>query len=291
MFCGVRATTQAPGTPGCNSHYPYSYGLPSSDFSFSLERLVSLSHARPPATGPAVDPLPGRPGPSRARKIWVFVFVLVVGFAMFAAPAIFFQMGNAGGYAGANLALLGVIQLVLVGAVVLTGVRMLGMRAADIGLTFGHWRRDALLGLAVAAAWAALQFVWLFPATGGASRADIAVILGQIDGSWSNVLWYLPLGILGGGVAEELYNRGFVITVLRDILGNTTTATCIAGAFSILFFAAGHLPQGRVGWIDILIPSTAYVVLFLYTKRLIAPMVAHAVWNTVAYAGIYLMYG
>jgi membrane protease YdiL (CAAX protease family) len=235
--------------------------------------------------------MPGHATPSRARKIWVFVFVLVAGFAMFAIPAIFFQMGNAGGYQGANLAFLGVIQLVLVGAVVGAGLRMLGMRVADIGLTFRYWSRDALLGVGVAAAWAVLQYAWVFPATGGAARADIAGILDLIDGSWHNVLWYLPLGILGGGVAEELYNRGFVITVLSDILGNTAATSYIAGAFSVLFFAAGHLPQGWVDWVDILIPSTAYVVLFLYTRRLIAPMVAHAVWNTLAFTGIHLIYG
>lgn len=106
-----------------------------------------------------------------------------------------------------------------------------------------------------------------------------------------NVLWYLPLGVLGGGVAEEVYNRGFIITVLEDILGNTRAATTVAAVFSILFFAAGHLPTGRVAWIDILIPSAAYVVLFLYTRQLIAPIVAHSLWNSFAVAGIHLLYG
>ena len=240
------------------------------------------SGAAPPAPGPRT---------SRARRVSVFVLVLVVGFAMFAAPAIFFQMGGAGGYEGANLAILGVVQLVLVGAVVLGGLRLLRMRAADIGLVTTGWRRDALLGLAVAAAWTALQFGWLFPATGGSGRDDIASILAMIDGSWANVFWYLPLGILGGGVAEEVYNRGFVITVLRDILGNTTAGTVVAAVFSAVFFVMGHLPDGWLDWMDLMIPSAAYVGLFLYTRRLIAPMVAHAAWNTAAVVGIHLLYG
>lgn len=245
------------------------------------------------SAGRPSDSAQRRPGPrvTRARRIWVFVLVLVVGFVMFAAPAIFFQMGGAGGYEGANLAILGVVQLALVGAVVLGGLRMLRMRPADIGLVTTGWRRDALLGLAVAAAWTALQFGWLFPATGGSGRDDIASILAMIDGSWANLFWYLPLGILGGGVAEEVYGRGFVITVLRDILGHTTAGTVVAAVYSAVFFAAGHLPQGWLAWTDILIPSAAYVGLFLYTRRLIAPMVAHAAWNTAAVVGIHLMYG
>lgn len=86
---------------------------------------------------------------------------------MFAGPVIFFQMGGAGGYRGANLAILGIVQLVLVGGVVLLGLRMLKMKVADIGLTFREWRRDVMLGAAVAVAWAVLQYVWLIPATGG----------------------------------------------------------------------------------------------------------------------------
>lgn len=228
---------------------------------------------------------------STARRVWVFLLVLVVGFAMFAAPAIFFQMGGAGGYAGSNLALLGIVQLVLVGAVVHAGLRLLRMRPAAIGMTTVGWRRDALLGIGVALAWAALQFGMLFPATGGATRGDIASILEMVDGSWANVLWYLPLGIVGGGIAEEIYGRGFVITVLRDILGGTTAATAIAAVFSAVFFALGHLPGSLLAWMDILIPSAAYVALFLYTGRLIAPIVAHALWNTIAVIGIHLVYG
>lgn len=227
----------------------------------------------------------------RPRKILVFSLVLVGGFAMFAAPAIFFQMGGAGGYQGGNLAVLGLVQLVLVSGVVHSGLRALGMRFRDIGLTDESWRRDVLLGFAVGVGWAALQFGVLFPLTGGATRPDIAGILDMVDGRWINVLWYLPLGVLGGGVAEEIYNRGFTITILEDILGSGRIATLAAAAFAVLFFAAGHLPQDWVSWMDILVPGTAYVVLFLYTRRLTAPMVAHAVWNTTAVAGIYVVYG
>lgn len=234
---------------------------------------------------------PGDVQPSRARTVFVFLAVLIVGFAMFAAPAIFFQMGNAGGYRGANFAILGLVQLVLVTGVVWAGLRALGMKPAEIGWTPEQWRADALLGAATAAAWTLIQFGLLFPATGGASRPDIASILTMVDGSWLNVLWYLPLGILGGGVAEEIYGRGFVITLLEDILGNTRAATILAATFAALFFAAGHLPQGWVAWADILVPSVAYVLLFLHTRRLVAPMVAHAIWNSVAVVGIHLLYG
>lgn len=228
--------------------------------------------------------------PSRGRRIAAFSFVLVVGFLMFALPAIYFQMGYGGGYQGRNFALLGMIQLVLVTAVIAAGLRIARLQFRDIGLRSDGWARDAGLGVLVASLWALVQFGWLFPATGGASRADIAGILTMVDGDWRNVLWYVPLGILGGGVAEEIYNRGFVITSLEDILGSSPTATAVAAVFAIVFFAAGHLPGDGIEWIDILVPSAAYTGLFLYTRRLTAPIIAHGLWNVIAVAGITLVY-
>lgn len=227
---------------------------------------------------------------SRGRRIVVFLFVLVVGFLMFAGPATVLQMGYLGGYVGPNLALLGLVQLFLVTGVVGTGLRMLDMRPPDIGWTSHDWERDTALGGAVALLWAAVQFGWLIPATGGATRPDVASVIAMIDGRWANLLWYLPLGILGGGVAEEVYGRGFVITALKDILGGSTTALLVAGVFSAGFFAAGHLPQTWVMWVDIMVPSVAYVALFLYTGTLTAPVVAHATWNTLAVIGVHLAY-
>lgn len=228
---------------------------------------------------------------ARSRLLVGFFAVLVTGFVMFAAPVIYFQMADAGGFRGPNLSLVGGIQLVLVTGAVLVGLRFVRMRAADIGITSAHWRSDVLLGVAVAALWAVVQFGWLFPATGGAGREDIAAVLAMTEGSWSGVLWYLPLGILGGGVAEELYMRGYAITVLERALGGTRIAVLTAAGFSVIFFALAHFPTGWVEWVDILVPSAAYVALFLWTRRLLAPMVAHAAWNTIVAIGLQLAYG
>lgn len=126
----------------------------------------------------------------KRKKILVFLAVIVVGFIMFAAPAIFFQMGGLGGYQGPNFALLGVIQLVLVVGVLRIGNRMLGMSMADIGFRLpdtksGAFRQDLVLGVGAALLWIGVQFFVLFPMTGGATRPDIAEILTMVDGRWS----------------------------------------------------------------------------------------------------------
>ena len=74
-------------------------------------------------------------GPGRIHRIIVFLLVLIFGFAAFAAPAIFFQMGNAGGYAGHNFTIIGLTQLLLVVPMVLLALRLLRQRPGWIGLT------------------------------------------------------------------------------------------------------------------------------------------------------------
>ena len=45
----------------------------------------------------------------------------------------------------------------------------------DAGFTLENARAAILLGAAIAVSWAALQFVFLIPLTGGAERADVLV--------------------------------------------------------------------------------------------------------------------
>ncbi|MDX5420296.1 MAG: CPBP family intramembrane metalloprotease [Hymenobacteraceae bacterium] len=226
----------------------------------------------------------------KGKLIKVFLLVLVVGFILFVLPVLFFQIGNQGGFRGVNLAIVGVVQFLLVVPLIYLAMKHLQTNLKSIGLTSAHWKFDALLGIGVALGWALVQFTWLIPVTGGAQRTDIAMMLSMFDGKIENVFWYLPLGIVGGGITEEIYNRGFIIVVLSNILNNTKAGVVIAGCFSVLFFAVGHIPTNAVEWLDIIVPSTAYVLLFIYTKRLTAPIIAHSLWNTLAAFLVYFLY-
>lgn len=105
--------------------------------------------------------------------------------------------------------------------------------------------------------------------------------------------WYfsfVALGVIGGGITEEIYNRGYFINVLKDTFKNPKTGTWIAAILSIAFFAAGHLPNDALGWFDILVPTIAYTLLFLYTKRLTASIIAHGIYNMTAILLTYHIY-
>ncbi|WP_271853375.1 CPBP family intramembrane glutamic endopeptidase [Planococcus maritimus] len=224
------------------------------------------------------------------KRLAIWFSVIVTGFLLFAATQIPFQMGLFGGYSGVGLTLIGVLQAVLILPLLYVGLRLLGMDFRGIGWTAAHWQKDVLLGAAAALVWTLLQFLWIIPQTGGAERQDVAEIIAMLGGEWANVWWYLPLGIIGGGLVEELYNRGFFIGAFAGIFKDSKLALYGAAVLSIVFFAAGHLPRNWVEWIDLLIPSVLYTVLYLYTGRLTASIVAHALWNTTVAILVVVLY-
>lgn len=135
-----------------------------------------------------------------------------------------------------------------------------------------------------------MQFGVIIPNTGGAERTDISQMVSMFDGSVIGIFSFVALGVIGGGITEEIYNRGYFINVLKDIFSNPKAGIWIAAILSILFFAAGHLPSDVLGWFDILVPTIAYTLLFLYTNRLTASMVAHGVYNMAAILFTYYMF-
>ena len=50
------------------------------------------------------------------------------------------------------------------------------------------------------------------------------------------------------------------------------------------------MPDTSLDWLDILVPTMIYTILFVATKRLTASMVAHGVYNMAATLLTYYMY-
>ncbi|WP_247003602.1 CPBP family intramembrane glutamic endopeptidase [Halosolutus gelatinilyticus] len=210
---------------------------------------------------------------------------------MFILPNLFFGITKLnGGLVGVNLFVIALFQFVTVCALLYVSLGRLGRDFRSIGLTPNDWKRDGLLGLLVGLSWAAVQFGWIIPSTGGAERADVAQMVTMMDGTVLGLAAFIALGVIGGGITEELYNRGYFISVLRDTFENPRIGLWVAGILSILFFALGHLPTNTVEWIDILVPTIAYTALFVYTGRLTPSIVAHGCYNATAILLTYWLY-
>ncbi|MGZ9812307.1 CPBP family intramembrane glutamic endopeptidase [Pseudoroseicyclus sp. H15] len=227
----------------------------------------------------------------KGRRIALYVATLVLGYAAFIAPNLLFGItGINGGLSGPNLALIGLIQLALIAALLSVSLRLSGRRFIDIGWRFDYAAHDIALGLAIGSLWTAVQVLWLIPATGGTARPDVEEIVAHTATPLA-LASYIALGVIGGGVAEELFNRGYTIGTLAGFFRNRRTGLAIAAAFSILLFCAGHLPTDLVEWVDILIPTLAYTALYLATGRLLPGIAAHATYNAAILIALSRLYG
>lgn len=227
----------------------------------------------------------------RKKTLAIFVCTVIVGFIFFALPNIFFGVTKVnGGLSGINLLFIALFQFITVCSLIYFSLRLLNKDFQYIGWSWENWKTDSLLGLFVGLTWTALQFGLIIPNTGGAERADISQMVSMFDGSLVGTLSFIALGVIGGGITEEIYNRGYFINVLKDTFNNPKTGLYTAAIISIIFFAIGHLPSDALGWFDILVPTIAYTALFLYTKRLAASIIAHGIYNMTAILLTYFMY-
>lgn len=228
---------------------------------------------------------------SRPKQILLFIFTIVFGFALFVIPDVFFGVTKInGGKIGINLLFMALFQVITVPLLIKFALKKTGKSFKDIGWDFSKWKKDSILGLVVGLSWMAVQFIWLIPATGGVERADITHMISMMDGTVIGLLSYIALGIIGGGITEEIYNRGYFITEMKSMFQNPRTGLWMASIVSILFFCLGHLPGDALGWFDILIPTISYTILFIVTGRLTASIIAHGIYNMSAILMVYFMY-
>ena len=227
------------------------------------------------------------------RSRWFIAFALGVALCL----AVFF-VSNIGpqlwldrDLVGLDYALVGLLQIALVPGAVWLALRPVGLGLGEVGVRGEHWRADALIGLGIAVGFAALQFGLIIPATGGAERSDIVVNAAQVGESFRGVLGFVVLAWTGG-VAEELFFRGHFLTTLRNALGRSRAGLIGAAAVTIVVFALLHGYQGVAGVIDSgIFGGLVLTLLFLWRGgRLTACAVAHAGWNSLAAAGIWLWY-
>lgn len=228
---------------------------------------------------------------SKTKTLVVFITTIILGYLLFILPDVFFGVTKLnGGKIGINLLFIGLFQFVTVTTLLYFSLKILKKNFRDIGLKFENLGADTLLGLLFGALWTILQFYFIIPNTGGINRPDIYGLSEMYDGTLMGTLSFAALGVIGGGITEELFNRGYFINVLKETFKNPKTGLWFSAILSILIFALGHLPTSALDWFDILVPTILYTVLFIWTKRLTACIAAHGVYNMSAIILTYYLY-
>ncbi len=226
---------------------------------------------------------------SRARKVTIFILTILGGYVLFILPNLFFGITKwNGGLSGINLLYTALFQFFTVTLLVRFSLQRVGHDFDFIGLVFS--KKDVVIGVGVGLAWTALQFLWIIPATGGAGRSDVQAMVEMQAGGFITLLSYVALGVIGGGITEEIFNRGYFINALKENFSNPKTGLYVAAVLSAVIFIAGHLPSTPVALMDITVPTIAYTILFITTGRLTAPIVAHGLYNFLAILLVYFLY-
>jgi len=150
----------------------------------------------------------------------------------------------------------------------------------------GHWWRDALLGTAGGMALRLLMQVLVMPLVGHHSTNQQFHFL---VGNTAALIGVASLLLINSGFGEETLFRGFLFERLRKLLGHTRAATAAIVLLTSAFFGLAHYAEQ--GWIGVMQSSMTGLVFgaaFAITGRIWPIMWAHAAFNLMAIAIIYL---
>lgn len=236
------------------------------DVVLSHERAVPASQANPLLIGQS----------RRAALIdLVVVFGVIVG-AMVGKDFLFLD------YSDEELRDLTPLMIGILGVfsalVILLYVRRRGQPFSSLGLSWRRWLTDSGIGIVAAAFVMTLMvagslFVWIV-------LPDLIPALQESQENIKRVLPPMTVSTIVGltvvvSFYEELLFRGFLLTRLR-VLTRTWWAAVLLGAVG---FAMLHFYQGPVAVLAIVLLSGVLSVVFLWRRSLVAPMVAHFVFN------------
>ncbi len=234
------------------------------------------------------------PEPVLQRRSWIgriqalFEIILVSGLvSSFIAAVPFYRSLNAAGFPINNVYLL--CSYVLLEAAITLLLIFLVMRARaeripDLGFRVETWRADLLIGLALVP----LLFVLSAAITAGfqvylpkhfTSRNPLL----EAVHSRQQLGVFIVSALIAGGVKEEL-QRAFILTRFRQYLGGAWVGLILWS----LVFGVAHYVQGWQGVVTAGIFGLLFGAVYLARASLIAPMVAHGVYDTLVLLGFWL---
>lgn len=138
--------------------------------------------------------------------------------------------------------------------------------------------------------WTAVVFGVVMPVaehlTG--STQDVGEFAG-LEGDLGKLLLFLALSWTLAALVEELAFRGYLLTRITDVVGDSGRARAGAVVAVALLFGLIHAEQGPVGMALVVVDATYYGVLRYAFRSVWAPVVAHGVSNTIGMLAFFLV--
>src|SRR5688572_23457972 len=156
-------------------------------------------------------------------------------------------------------------------------------RLTDLAGPATNWKKNFLVGLALVPLLLLINVLvsvtirYLLPKY----FSDHNPLLDTIKSPQDLALFILA-ALLAGGIKEE-FQRAFILTRFRDHLGGAPVGLVL---WSVIFGAA-HYVQGPQGIITASLFGLIFGLVYLAQKSLVAPIVAHGVYDTVVLLGFW----
>jgi uncharacterized protein len=170
-------------------------------------------------------------------------------------------------------------------------LRLRGMRWRDVGFARPRsWGKAILTGVAVGVAMEAVELFITQPllARWLGKMPDLSDFAGMV-GNLKVFLIYLVLVWTLGALGEEIDYRGYLMNRVAGLFRETKAAWIVSLIVISVVFGCAHLDQGATGMIENVWNGLLLGALYLACGRnLAAPVVAHAVGDTLDFVLIYL---
>jgi membrane protease YdiL (CAAX protease family) len=186
------------------------------------------------------------------------------------------------------LLLPGMGALISLAIVILALVFVAPSRQPALAFRYSGIARSIAVGLVCGLAIAVLFDLAIEPLVESLAGSEIALEgFGEIEGNFSNYLAFLALGLLFGGIAEELIFRGFVVGWGSQIFGQRS-AIWLA-LLSACVFGTTHFYQGIPGVVTTGMIGFLFGLIYIGTgKKLLPAIIAHMTVNAYGITQLYL---
>ncbi len=235
------------------------------------------------------------PQPKMTQLSWIyrlqalFEVILLTGAAssMLAGfPFVYSHAGRAGLLSDIRIMSAYVLLEALVTFILLFLVmRSHGETLQWLGLRWLHWRTEVVIGLALVPFLFVLNMVvsivfqTFFPKFFLERNPLTDLIHGPRD-----LILFIFTALIAGGIKEE-FQRAFILRRFQVYLGGASLGLMIWSAA----FGVGHYVQGVQGMVAAGIFGFIFGIAYLARGSLIAPMVAHGAYDTVALLGYWFL--
>lgn len=160
-------------------------------------------------------------------------------------------------------------------------------RFRDLGLRGDQWITNSVLGLGLVPIFFFINLLVAesFRVLGPQYFNDRNPLMETIR-TPQDLIFFMVAALLAGGVKEEL-QRAFILTRFRDQLGGAKLGL-ILWSFA---FGAGHYLQGLQGAVAAGLFGLLFGIVYLVRGSLVAPMVAHGVYDTLVLLSYWYLKG